>query len=765
MIMKIFKLLLQFIPIVLLVFEPFAVKSQQPYQSSISLQYGFLNYNSYQHDIFNFDSKFRSGGITYRQQLGRLSGINFSGKYYKWSLDNSSELETYALQSMVVFHAGKISSSWKINRLTPYLGAGIGYQQHNLMQEGADSEFGNLYLPLEAGLMFNISSRWSIGAFAEYKIAFGSDIKKQLGVDEKNPDIVNSAGLKLSYHFGQRKKDFSFPAVHTLPAPAPRVEDEIEPKQVSEKAKKDTVQEEDLKTTLTEIPKEPSITFLVKDVSDQPIPGATVIMDEQSGITDENGKYSFTYTVNNTYSYTVSATAFLSRSGKINLEGGNLLLKITMKPESLTDVIDESAVPDSLVAEPVLVKLSKEEIPIDEDKPAQPQEEVLKVDTLVRKVDIVEETIPESDTTLARELVLLPKQISPVSDTIIIPVRLDVIVSRQADQQVLQTDPYRLLSDDRLRVVYDQRLDSLVIIASQLRNRITSIENSNSRLVAEFDAYMSQPVANGQQTFSPAQRSSDFDQSMLQAQLSHELELSRLKQNIELLTAELRQSSLNNQIALENLNREIIKLQTSEPQTRVIRSNETKPEITEPVLVTEPEEVKPKTEPDIKTEQDSDETIELLMLETERLSASQNLLVEQLEDLQKQNQRLLNQISELSKQPEKTVEKIEPVSLEHTIYFAINSTAVGAKHMPKLAEFVNLIKSNPDRMIQLSGFADGLGDQAYNMKLSQRRVQSVKAELLEMGLQNSQMVEQYFGSEKASGGINPNERRVEIRIL
>jgi outer membrane protein OmpA-like peptidoglycan-associated protein len=715
--MKILRKLLQFIPILFLLMEPVVAKSQQPFNSSIILQYGMLNYNSYQHDIFNFDSKFRSGGITYRQQLGRLSGLNFTGKYYTWSLDNINDLETYALQSMFVLHAGKISSSWRINRITPYIGAGIGYQQHSLKQEGAEFEFKNLYLPLEAGLLFNISSRWSMGVFAEYKFDFGSDIKKQSGVDKKNPDIVNSAGITLSYHFGQRKNDYSFPTVHTIPAHIIKSEDPPAIKEViaSEILKEKSFPQEVEQVTIPKKSEVPAVTFLVKDPTETPIPGAIVDMAGISGMTDEKGEYSLTYTVEDTFSYTVTATAFLPVSGKINLEGDDLLLKISMKPVSFSE-------------------------------------------------DVEEETIPESET-IVSEVAILPKQVSHLSDTIRIPVRVDVIVSKQVDPMAQQTDPSLLQTDSQSRMVYDQRLDSLVFIARQLRNRITSLENSNSRLVAEFNAYMSQPVTTGQQTFPSTQRSSDFDQAMLKSQLSYELELSRLKQNIELLTAELKQSSLNNQIALENLNRQITKIQTSEPQARISRPDAFKPEIKDPVKVAEPEEVRPEPAPTIKTEQDTDETIELLRLETEWLSASQKLLVEQVDALQKQNQRLLNQISDLSKQPEKPVEKPLPERLEHTINFAINSSAVGVEHLPKLAEFANLIKSNPDKIIQLSGFADGLGNPAYNMKLSQRRVQAVKSELVKMGVQNQQIVEQYFGSEQASGGKNANERRVDIRIL
>ena len=50
-------------------------------------------------------------------------------------------------------------------------------------------------------------------------------------------------------------------------------------------------------------------------------------------------------------------------------------------------------------------------------------------------------------------------------------------------------------------------------------------------------------------------------------------------------------------------------------------------------------------------------------------------------------------------------------------------------------------------------------------KLSQWRVQAVRDELMKQGVPQARILEQYFGSESATGGLNPDERRVDMQIL
>lgn len=194
-------------------------QSAQRYNNSLRFQYGLFQYNSGQDNFIDTDNdNFLSAALTYRHQLGRISGLNFTGRYYQWKLKDQKKLETYAAQAMWVFHARRVGKGWQVNRLTPYAGVGIGVEEHQVTgMNTLDSSFSKFYIPFEAGLLFNLNSRWSVGVFAEYKLATAADIKKLVDAPEGKLDIVNAAGVSLAYHFGRKKKRVEVPVVYTNP--------------------------------------------------------------------------------------------------------------------------------------------------------------------------------------------------------------------------------------------------------------------------------------------------------------------------------------------------------------------------------------------------------------------------------------------------------------------------------------------------------------------------------------------------------------------
>jgi outer membrane protein OmpA-like peptidoglycan-associated protein len=69
--------------------------------------------------------------------------------------------------------------------------------------------------------------------------------------------------------------------------------------------------------------------------------------------------------------------------------------------------------------------------------------------------------------------------------------------------------------------------------------------------------------------------------------------------------------------------------------------------------------------------------------------------------------------------------------------------------------------------IEVSGYADLTGTHAYNVALSQRRADSVAAELVSDGVPKDEIVTQAFGDTNplvptAEGVREPQNRRVEI---
>jgi outer membrane protein OmpA-like peptidoglycan-associated protein len=89
-----------------------------------------------------------------------------------------------------------------------------------------------------------------------------------------------------------------------------------------------------------------------------------------------------------------------------------------------------------------------------------------------------------------------------------------------------------------------------------------------------------------------------------------------------------------------------------------------------------------------------------------------------------------------------------------------------ARKLDQLAQFLS---EHPDRRVQIDGFTDSMGSDAYNEELSQRRADAVKAALMMRGIDPSRIGTEGYGkaypvaSNNDSGGRQLN-RRVEVVI-
>jgi outer membrane protein OmpA-like peptidoglycan-associated protein len=89
-----------------------------------------------------------------------------------------------------------------------------------------------------------------------------------------------------------------------------------------------------------------------------------------------------------------------------------------------------------------------------------------------------------------------------------------------------------------------------------------------------------------------------------------------------------------------------------------------------------------------------------------------------------------------------------------------------AAKLDRLAQFLS---EHPDRRVQIEGFTDSVGGDAYNLDLSERRAEAVKAALTTRGIDPSRIATEGYGkaypvaSNGDSGGRQLN-RRVEVVI-
>lgn len=81
----------------------------------------------------------------------------------------------------------------------------------------------------------------------------------------------------------------------------------------------------------------------------------------------------------------------------------------------------------------------------------------------------------------------------------------------------------------------------------------------------------------------------------------------------------------------------------------------------------------------------------------------------------------------------------EDVIVLRGVHFAFNSYALDGKAMGILKEAASLIKANPNKRVVLTGWTDWVGSDAYNMKLSSQRANSVKNFLVKQGVPASRM--------------------------
>ena len=86
--------------------------------------------------------------------------------------------------------------------------------------------------------------------------------------------------------------------------------------------------------------------------------------------------------------------------------------------------------------------------------------------------------------------------------------------------------------------------------------------------------------------------------------------------------------------------------------------------------------------------------------------------------------------------------------------------------LDRLVAFMN---ENKDKRVALSGHTDSIGTPAYNQKLSERRVNSVKDYVVKKGVNSGRISGQGFGESKPIADNKTKEgraknRRVEIKV-
>lgn len=104
------------------------------------------------------------------------------------------------------------------------------------------------------------------------------------------------------------------------------------------------------------------------------------------------------------------------------------------------------------------------------------------------------------------------------------------------------------------------------------------------------------------------------------------------------------------------------------------------------------------------------------------------------------------------------------------LIFAVGTARISPESHEELDEVGEMLKKNPNMVVQLEGHTDIKGDPKLNFKLSQERVYAVKTYLVSKGADKTKIRVKAFGGTMPLTRENTEEahkmnRRVELRIL
>ena len=150
----------------------------------------------------------------------------------------------------------------------------------------------------------------------------------------------------------------------------------------------------------------------------------------------------------------------------------------------------------------------------------------------------------------------------------------------------------------------------------------------------------------------------------------------------------------------------------------------------------------------------------------DKVTTQKQQLISSLNQIEQQNQLLSEQLN-LANNTINSREALEKIKLN--LQFKVNSSDVETFYQGQVQQLALLIKENPELKVHLSGFADRNGDEEHNLTLSANRVASVKALLIEQGVDENNIVTAALGesSPMQSQQDYQNDffdRRVEIKL-
>jgi OOP family OmpA-OmpF porin len=96
-------------------------------------------------------------------------------------------------------------------------------------------------------------------------------------------------------------------------------------------------------------------------------------------------------------------------------------------------------------------------------------------------------------------------------------------------------------------------------------------------------------------------------------------------------------------------------------------------------------------------------------------------------------------------------------------HFAFDSAKITSEGEARLSETIATLNKHPDIRVVCNGYTDSIGSQDYNLKLGQRRADSVQDYLVSQGIDSSRIRTDSFGKESPVASNDTAEGRAENR--
>ncbi len=120
---------------------------------------------------------------------------------------------------------------------------------------------------------------------------------------------------------------------------------------------------------------------------------------------------------------------------------------------------------------------------------------------------------------------------------------------------------------------------------------------------------------------------------------------------------------------------------------------------------------------------------------------------------------------------DREIQALEKLSqgISYVIYYRTNEANIRADIMPRIEQLAELVKPYPDIQVRIEGFADQRGTDDYNLELSKKRIDKVRAALIKAGINANRIQTQAFGESKSATQQGDTEgylfdRRVTINL-